>query len=38
MESPFQGAGDIDANGVAPGAMFVVALIDLGGWIDQPSP
>jgi hypothetical protein len=29
-------ARDFGANGVAPGAMFVVALIDLGGRIDQP--
>jgi hypothetical protein len=30
------GARDLGANGVAPDAMFVVALIDLAGRIDQP--
>jgi hypothetical protein len=29
-------ARDLGANGVAPDAMFVVALIDLAGRIDQP--
>jgi hypothetical protein len=29
-------ARDLGGNGVAPKAMFVVALIDLAGRIDQP--